>query len=139
VSVNKANYQKYKKELMNIPGIKLLQYNNKDKANYQFIVVLVEEEMFQLSRDDLYHILKTENIFARRYFYPGCHKMEPYRSYFPHAGLLLPQTEKLLEQVLCLPTGTAIHEKNILKICKVIRYIANNASFIREKLSIPKL
>ena len=34
--------------------------------------------------------------------------MEPYRSYFPHARLLLPETERLVERVLQLPTGTSI-------------------------------
>ena len=34
--------------------------------------------------------------------------MEPYRSYFPHAGLVLPETEKMVKRVLSLPTGTAV-------------------------------
>ncbi len=41
----------------------------------------------------LVRVLHAENVLARRYFYPGCHEMEPYRSYFPHAGLVLPETE----------------------------------------------
>jgi len=47
--------------------------------------------------------------------------MEPYRSYFPHSGLLLPQTERLTERVLCLPTGTAVDEDAIGLICNIIR------------------
>ena len=65
-------------------------------------------------------ILHAENVRARRYFYPGCHSMEPYRSYYPNAGLLLPETEKLAKRVLCLPTGTAINEEAIKKICEII-------------------
>ena len=40
-------------------------------------------------------ILHAENVIARRYFYPGCHRMEPYKSLFPNAGLVLPETEKI--------------------------------------------
>jgi hypothetical protein len=27
--------------------------------------------------------------------------MQPYRSYFPHAGLLLPETKKITQKELC--------------------------------------
>ena len=30
-------------------------------------------------RDDLVAALHAENVLARRYFYPGCHRLEPYR------------------------------------------------------------
>lgn len=53
---------------------------------------------------------------AGAYFYPGCHRMEPYRSDFPHAGLLLPITEQLAQRVLILPTGTAVHAQDISQI-----------------------
>lgn len=139
ISANRSNYLKYKEELKDTRGIELLQYNNKEKLNYQYIVIIIKDDILGLSRDQLYHILQAEHILARRYFYPGCHRMEPYRSFFPHAGLLLPQTEKLSEQVLCLPTGTAILEKDISKICNIIRYIANNASSIRKKLNPQKV
>jgi dTDP-4-amino-4,6-dideoxygalactose transaminase len=52
--------------------------------------------------------------------------MEPYRSYFPHAGLLLPETEKLAQKVLILPTGTAISEDDISKICQIIQYVVKS-------------
>ena len=33
---------------------------------------------------------------ARRYFYPGCHQMEPNRTDYPDAGRLLPQTDPIM-------------------------------------------
>jgi dTDP-4-amino-4,6-dideoxygalactose transaminase len=69
----------------------------------------------------LLQVLHAENVIARRYFYPGCHRMEPYRSYFPHAGYLLPETERLVGRVICLPTGTAVDEGAIRTICRIIR------------------
>jgi hypothetical protein len=76
------------------------------------------ERFFERMNDQ---ILQAENVLARRYFYPGCHRMEPYRSYFPHAGRFLPETEKLAQRVLLLPTGTAMDEKTIEIICSIIR------------------
>lgn len=87
-----------------------------------------------MSRDELCDILKSENILARKYFYPGCHRMEPYRSYFPHAGLLLPKTEKIVDQVLSLPTGTAVKIEDVAHICELIRFIFAHGSAIRKEL-----
>ena len=57
-------------------------------------------------------VLWDENVLARRYFYPGCHRMEPYRSTWPDEGRWLPETERLAARVLQLPTGTAVGPAN---------------------------
>ncbi|WP_198159681.1 DegT/DnrJ/EryC1/StrS aminotransferase family protein [Picosynechococcus sp. PCC 7003] len=121
MAVNRRNYEVYQQELAGLPGVKLFPYNESEKQNYQYVVVEVDETNAGISRDLLVEVLHAENVIARRYFYPGCHQMEPYRSYFPHAGLLLPETEKLTSKVLILPTGTAISEEIIIQICKIIR------------------
>jgi dTDP-4-amino-4,6-dideoxygalactose transaminase len=77
----------------------------------------------------------AENVLARRYFYPGCHQMEPYRSYFPHARLMLPNTERLVRRVITLPTGTAVGLEEINRICEIIKFAVNHWKDISEKLS----
>ncbi|MDB9538489.1 DegT/DnrJ/EryC1/StrS family aminotransferase, partial [Anabaenopsis arnoldii] len=127
IEVNRRNYDCYQEGLAGIPGVSLFPVNQAEKHNYQYIVLEIDEEKAQVSRDMLIKILHAENVIARRYFYPGCHRMEPYRSYFPHAGLLLPETEKLGQRVLVLPTGTAISEEDIGKICQII-YLTSKSS-----------
>jgi dTDP-4-amino-4,6-dideoxygalactose transaminase len=92
----------------------------------------VEESGAGLGRDELLKILHGENILARRYFYPGCHRMEPYRSYFPHAHLLLPVTEEVAKRVLVLPTGSTITPQDIETICQIIRLALENSQDIRK-------
>ena len=89
--------------------------------NYQYVVLEVDEAEAGLSRDQLQAVLHAENVLSRRYFYPGCHRMEPYRSHFPHAHLLLPQTERLVQRVLQLPTGTSVAEEDIRTIGGIVR------------------
>ena len=134
IAVNYRNYQHYQQQLAGIPGISLSTYDEQEKCNYQYIILEVDEAVTQISRDKLQEILWAENILARRYFYPGCHRMEPYRSYFPHAGLLLPETEKLVNRVLILPTGTAVSACDIEKICQLIHLIFSNAKEIQMRL-----
>lgn len=93
----------------------------------------VDSSITKVNRDQLQQILWAENILARRYFYPGCHRMEPYRSYFPNAGLMLQNTERLSERVLSLPTGTSINPDSIKKICQIIRYTITNKDEVSEK------
>jgi len=134
VTVNRRNYQQYQKDLEGIPGVKQATYDETERCNYQYIVLEIDEAVTSISRDELVEILSAENIMARRYFYPGCHRMEPYRSYFPHAGLLLPVTERVVQQVLSLPTGTAIGPDEVSQICQIIRLAATNGQEVRERL-----
>ena len=53
-----------------------------------------------LQRDVLLEVLHGENVLARRYFYPGVHRMEPYRSTQPLVGSRLQETEALAQRVL---------------------------------------
>lgn len=135
VAANQSNYREYLKRLDGLTGIDIYAYDESERCNYQYVVVRVDNERAGLSRDQLVEILRAENILARRYFHPGCHQMEPYKSYFPHAGLLLPETEKLTGQVMTLPTGTAIGSKEIAKICEIIATASQNATEVKAMLA----
>jgi dTDP-4-amino-4,6-dideoxygalactose transaminase len=134
VAVNRKNYEHYYAGLKDIPGIKILQYENHEKQNYQYIILEVDKSEAGLSRDELLTVLHAENVLARRYFYPGCHRMEPYHSYFPHSHLLLPETEKVVQRVLVLPTGNTITNEHISTICSTIRVAVKNFSKVKKKL-----
>jgi dTDP-4-amino-4,6-dideoxygalactose transaminase len=135
IEVNHQNYLTCVKELSDIPGIQLIKYDELEKNNYQYIVMEIDKKEFGMERDLLARILNAENIRARRYFFPGCHQMEPYRSYFPNAGLVLPETEKLTLKVLQLPTGTSVGQKDISRICDLIRFVFANRLTIQDRLA----
>jgi dTDP-4-amino-4,6-dideoxygalactose transaminase len=139
IKINYENYLAYCRGLDGLPGVQLIRYNEKEKNNYQYIVLEINEEATGLSRDLLVKILHAENILARRYFYPGCHQMEPYRSYFPNAGMVLPETEKLTQKVIQLPTGTAVGQQEIDEICNLIRFVFANGAEVRERLQSKQL
>jgi dTDP-4-amino-4,6-dideoxygalactose transaminase len=79
---------------------------------------------FPVSRDKIVEVLHAENILARKYFWPGCHNMEPYRSYYPHAGLVLPNTNRVAEHVVVLPTGSTMRADAIRGITSVLGVLA---------------
>jgi dTDP-4-amino-4,6-dideoxygalactose transaminase len=134
IEVNYRNYKQYLEELSGIPGVNVLTYDENERSNYQYIVLEVDESLAQIKRDKLQQILWAENVIARRYFYPGCHRMEPYRSLFPDSGKRLPNTELLARRVLLLPTGTAVGLEEIGKICQIIRFTVEHGNEIRDRL-----
>jgi dTDP-4-amino-4,6-dideoxygalactose transaminase len=134
IEVNRRNYQAYIAGLNGIPGVSMLVYDGREKTNYQYIVLEVDDHTAGLSRDELVAVLTAENVLARRYFYPGCHKMEPYRSYFPHAGMVLPATEKLCQRVMVLPTGTSVDKGIVVDICGIIRTAVGKAPEVKAQL-----
>lgn len=135
IDTNRRNYYSYRQGLAGLPGIHLIEYPEHEHCNYHYVILEVDEEEAGVSRDELVNILRTENVLARRYFYPGCHQMEPYRSYFPHSHLLLPETEKLTQRVMSLPSGTAVGPEEIGLVCEIIRSAVGNDGELQPYLA----
>lgn len=134
IEINKRNYHAYRDGLRDLPGITLYPYDETERCNFQYVIVEVDEEKAGISRDLLVKILHAENVLARRYFYPGCHQMEPYKSYFPHADLLLPQTEKLTQRVMSLPTGMGAAK--VMMVCQIVELVEEINLAIFDKMKI---
>ena len=134
IGANRRNYALYRDGLSGIPGIRPVLYDERERCNYQYVVLEVDEASSGVGRDTLVDVLHAENVIARRYFHPGAHRMEPYRSCFPHAGLVLPVTERLTRRVLSLPTGTSIGADEIREICAILRLAVANAPGLGARL-----
>lgn len=135
IEANRHNYRLYRQQLAGVPGVSLIRYQEDEKCNYQYVVIEIDEAITGFSRDMLDDILWAENVLSRRYFYPGCHLMEPYRTEQPKVGLRLPQTEDLAEKVLCLPTGTTVGSRQITAICELIEFIINHAEDVKKRFA----
>ena len=138
VAVNRQNHEAYRTGLEGVAGLRLLGADTAEQSNYQYVVVEVDTEQAGLSRDELIQVLHAENVLARKYFWPGCHRMEPYRSLYPYAGMLLPETERVAQRVIVFPTGTAVSEDEIAIICNIVRSATGRSSAVREAIGTPK-
>ena len=123
VEINRNNYADYCRGLASLSGLRVLQFDESESNNFQYIVVEVDPAL-PVARDEIVRILHAENVLARKYFWPGCHNMEPYRSYYPHAGLVLPNTRLVADRVIVLPTGSAVRPDDIDRICAIMRILA---------------
>jgi len=134
VEINRRNWERYRVGLENVTGLTLYDPPVPERSStYQYVVMEVHESA-GLSRDELGQVLAAENIGSRRYFYPGCHRMEPYRTQCPDSGLRLPVTEAILERTLVLPTGTATTAEALDRVCEILSFAISRASEVRVRL-----
>jgi len=115
VSRNKSNYVAYDEVFSSCKMLNLLEFDTQEERNYQYIVVELNPQAVR-HRDRLIDDLHSENVRARKYFWPGCHMMEPYQSLFPDAYRHLPNTSKVAERVIVLPTGTSVESSDCRRI-----------------------
>jgi len=132
VQKNKHIFSCYSHYMNKIKGLTVIDYH--DKSNYQYVVVEVEEKKLGVSRDELICVLHAENIYVRRYFYPGCHLMEPYvsRNVMSQAKML--ETERLTKKILVFPSGFDVTESVVKKIFHIIEKVANYAIEVKAQL-----
>lgn len=127
ITANRKNYEAYKAAIDRIPGLCVMPVVESERNNYQYVIVEVGEAC-RVSRDRIVEALQAENVLARKYFWPGCHRMKPYRDLFPHAGLMLPNTEMVAGRVIVLPTGTAVDPEICAEIANIIAVVCGDGS-----------
>lgn len=120
LSVNRRNYMHYCDALSDLDSVKLIEHEDSNNSNWQYIVIELVDAGIEV-RDQLLSTLHEYGVLARKYFWPGCHNMEPYKSLYPNANLLLPVTESLSKRVIVLPTGTSISSEDVEFVTSILK------------------
>lgn len=110
----------YRSLLKDVPGIRYLEDMPGVEHGYSYFPILINKEQFGKSRDEVYELLKTHNIYSRRYFYPLISSFEPYRELPSSSTSNLPQATKVAEEVLCLPIYVELRDEDVINIVKNI-------------------
>jgi dTDP-4-amino-4,6-dideoxygalactose transaminase len=127
VANNYDNYNTYRKYLADVTGISVIEFNEAEKNNFQYIVVEVDPGQCPVSRDEIVNFLHTHNVIARRYFWPGAHKMAFYQNLEAKHCYSAPITDEVSSRIIVLPTGQAITRQQIEQICTLIAKLIANA------------
>ena len=102
----------YQIHLSEIVGLKLPYLTNLPLFhNYSYYPILVTQQSL-ISRDDLYGLLKKENIYSRKYFYPLIPDFSMYKRLFPDSSCQsdLSNARVISNNVLCLPIYPGLTE-----------------------------
>lgn len=131
LDTNRRNYRAYHEAFQSVRGISLLKLDRPEALNCQYIVGTLAPDTPPGLRDLLVEVLWSENLLARKYFHPGCHRAAPYAARAP--APVLPVTDDLCQRVLVLPTGTAVEPEHIRQAAECIRFILEHAGEIQHQ------
>lgn len=114
--------ERYLEKLSNIKGIRLCnkEFTNttEKKHNYAYLPVLFED--YKYSRDEVWERLKSEDITARKYFWPLTCDFECYADCGFKEKYPLPVARKTAGAVLTLPVYADLALKDVDRICSII-------------------
>ncbi len=111
----------YRENLAGIEGIKYLEDIDGIRHNYAYFPILIDENTFRKSRDEVYDLYKENNIFTRRYFYPLISQFATYKGLDSAKPENLPIATKITNQVLCLPIYPDLEIETLEKIVELIK------------------
>lgn len=118
IEKRKIVYEKYLSRLGGISGIKLNPVQKDVKPNYAYFPIIVDEQVFGKSRNDIHRLLGTEGIVARKYFYPITNTFDCVKE--TGAANETPVALKISERVLTLPLYADLSLDLVDKICDII-------------------
>lgn len=108
----------YQERLGDISGLRISAGQRDVKSNYAYFPVVVDEETFGASRDEVCEELKRQGIYARKYFYPLTNSFECYKGRFDDK--LTPVALEISRQILTLPLYGELGERELCRICDAI-------------------
>lgn len=132
VADNCQRYRIYQRELEGLAGVRMVAFEETERCGFKNILIELLDD-WPLPRELTLRLLNAEQILARAYYSPPLH-MKSYG--YPVLAGPLPQTEYLAERYLLLPCGHFVNEDDIVKVCRLMRFVAEQAEPIQEMLTV---
>ncbi len=112
----------YKNLLKCVKGISFQKIEDNSTCAYFYFSIFIDEKKYGINRDQLAEILSQKGVQVRKYFYLPVHKQLAYKQY---NSLILPNTEMISSNILCLPTHVQLTLDGVEYICEVIKNAGN--------------
>ncbi|MGI6710754.1 MAG: DegT/DnrJ/EryC1/StrS family aminotransferase [Bacilli bacterium] len=117
IKKRKKVFERYEKNLRGIKGIRLNFKQEDVIQNYAYFPVLFDS--YKLTRDQVFNLLKENEIYARKYFYPLTSDFNAYKIGFKISDTLV--ASKITNNILCLPMYADLELDNVDRVCKIIK------------------
>jgi dTDP-4-amino-4,6-dideoxygalactose transaminase len=110
----------YRNALRPISGVSFFYDMPGVRHNYSYFPIFIDSEKYGMTRDELYYIMKDNNVLSRRYFFPLISNFPAYRGLLSASKENLPLGNKMADEVLCLPMHHALSSDDICRIIDII-------------------
>jgi len=132
---NLARFDRYRKELADIPELRLIEQDPAAEPSHKNIVIEVLDE-WPLSRDQTLRLLNAENILARAYYAPPLTQRPMSYDYIASP---MPNTDWVAQRFISLPCGHLVTLDDIGLITSYFRHLKRYAGGILARISLDPL
>ena len=108
----------YRDRLAQIPGIQIIFEKTGVVANYAYFPILINENVYGITRNELFSRLADYNVFSRKYFYPLITDCECYVEKYGEVDL--PVARYVADRILTIPLYGAMGLPAAENICGII-------------------
>ena len=119
--------------LAGIAGLGVRVPSGVSQSNYQNLICRIDEAVFGMSRDDLWRVLRRENLLAGRGFVPSSHRA--YAESHAITADNLPNTKRYNATTIELPMNQSLGEPEAARVIDLLASIQRNAGGIRQRLA----
>jgi len=125
-------FQMYESRLGKLPGIKFPKTTPGGVANGVYFTIIIDQDSFGLTRDQLYTALKSENVDTRRYYYPALHQQAVNSGLTAQYEGKLPVTDYMSANTLTLPMFSHMTDQEAHGVCDAVERLHENAETVRD-------
>lgn len=118
ISKRRFVVERYRNRLSNKKGIILCEPQVGVNSNYAYFPVVFDG--YKKTRDEIYELLKNENIYSRKYFFPLVNEMECYANSNLVVHGNTPIAKRISDCVLTLPLYADLPLETVDMICNII-------------------
>lgn len=121
IAKRKLVFESYREQLSACPHVELMNIFDHQQPNFAYLPIRCV--LGEHHRDLILKALESQNIFARKYYYPLLSNTAHYKNLNSACPSNLPNANLLSQTVLCLPIYPDLDGKKIKQICDIIRAV----------------
>lgn len=123
IAKRKRVTERYRELLSEVKGIRILKPKPEVTSNYAYFPVLIDETAYGRLRDEVYDILKENDIYSRKYFYPLTSDQACFRN--KYQTVPLNHARYVSDRILVLPLYADLSLEDVAEIANLMKEIGN--------------
>ncbi|NCC55334.1 MAG: aminotransferase DegT, partial [Erysipelotrichia bacterium] len=118
IKTKKDNYNLYKKEIKNIPGLAILDFKNNTRSNHWFYALTCDNN-YPMSRDEIIKYLATKSIQSR----PIWGLINEQKPYLNNQAYKIEKAKYYLKHVVNIPCSTNLTKEDVIYVVNCLKNV----------------
>lgn len=118
IDKRKEIFNQYFQSISSIKGLQLISQNPDFKYNYTYFPILIEPELFGMTRDQLNERFLQNGVLCKTYFDP---LITGYKFFKKFKANPLTAAESVASNILCLPLHHLLQDHEVTKIIAILK------------------